>query len=90
MALTKLFPIEVFELNFVYQGITGWEGAPYLSRALIIIELFLGIALFFRYRQKEFILPATFFLLIAFSVYLIYSIAKDGNATAPALEPYCP
>lgn len=79
-AITKLFPIEVFELNFVYQGIANWDIAPFLSRGLIIIELFLGIALLFKKNLKEYILPATLVLLIAFSIYLIYSMVKDGNS----------
>ncbi|MBL0048775.1 MAG: hypothetical protein IPP32_11845 [Bacteroidetes bacterium] len=79
-AISKLFPIEVFELNFVYQGISGWELAPYLSRGLIILELFLGLALLFNSLLKQFILPATFLLLLIFTVYLFYSIAKDGNS----------
>lgn len=79
-ALSKLFPIEIFELNFVYQGIADWELAPYLARALIIVELFLGLALIFNSLLKELVLPATFILLLLFSAYLVYSIAKDGNA----------
>lgn len=79
-AISKLFPIEVFELNFVYQGISGWDLAPYLSRGLIILELFLGVALLFNSLLKQFILPATFLLLFIFTVYLFYSIAKDGNS----------
>ncbi len=78
-AISKLFPIEVFELNFVYQGISGWELAPYLSRALIILELFLGLALLFTNLLKQVILPATFGLVLIFTIYLVYTLAKEGN-----------
>jgi uncharacterized membrane protein YphA (DoxX/SURF4 family) len=78
-AISKLFPIEVFELNFVYQGISGWEMAPYLSRSLIIFELFLGLSLLFTNLLKRFVLPATFVLLLLFTIYLLYSLIKDGN-----------
>ena len=79
-ALSKLFPIEVFELNFVYQGIADWQLAPYLSRGLICIELFLGLCLLFNSLLKEVILPATLLLLLAFSIYLGYTLMKEGNS----------
>ena len=78
-AISKLFPIEVFELSFVYHGITGWTLAPYISRALIIFELYLGCALLFNQYIKQFILPATFGLLLFFTIYLVYSIYQFGN-----------
>jgi uncharacterized membrane protein YphA (DoxX/SURF4 family) len=78
-AISKLFPIEVFELNFVYQGISNWDVAPYLARFLIILELFLGVSLLFTNLLKQLILPATLFLLVSFSFYLLFSIYKNGN-----------
>lgn len=79
-ALSKLFPIEVFELNFVYHGIANWDVAPYLSRSLITLELFLGVSLLFNNLLKQIILPITFLLLLFFTIYLFYSIAVDGNS----------
>ena len=85
-AISKLYPIEVFELNFVYQGIVGWDLAPYLSRGLIIVELFLGVSLLFNVLLKQLILPAIVGLLLFFTAYLFYSIVKDGNSGTCAIN----
>jgi hypothetical protein len=74
----KLFPIEPFELNFVEQGFLNWTLAPFASRFLIALEIFLGVMLLVQLRVK-FILKTTMYLLAFFTVYLIYAILKDGN-----------
>lgn len=80
-AISKLFPIELFELTFVYQGIASWQVAPYLSKLLIGFELFIGIALIFNQLIKKLIIPITFLLLITFTIYLFYVLFKYGNTT---------
>jgi len=77
---SKLYPhIEVFEHDLVIKGITNWTGAHYLSRALISFELFIGIAFLQNHYFRKIIVPASFLLLAAFSVYLSYSLYLDGN-----------
>lgn len=79
-ALSKLFPLEVFEYSLVYQGIANWTIAPLLARSLICLELFLGIALLFNQLLKQIILPATFVLLLFFTIYLGYVWFTQGNS----------
>ena len=77
---TKLHPhIEFFEHDLVNKGITGWMGAHYLSRALISFELFIGVAYLQNHYFRKIIVPASFLLLAAFSVYLSYTLFLDGN-----------
>lgn len=77
--ITKLFPIEAFELNFVSQGISGWTMASVLARFLIIFEIFLGLGLLQRTLLRKFFIPATIGLLLVFCVYLCYSIFILGE-----------
>lgn len=75
--LSKMFPekaIHFFELDLVNKGLMGWELAPYFSRLLIGFELFLGLSFFHNGWFKRVIAPATFLLLLAFSVYLLRQI----------------
>ncbi len=52
--ISKLLPIESFEFTLVNQGITSWTIAPYLSRFLIGIEIFLGISFLLRINLKRY------------------------------------
>ena len=74
----KLFPIEPFELNFVEQGFFSLALAPFAARFLIALEIFLGVMLILQQHIKV-ILKTTIALLIFFTLYLTYSIVKDGN-----------
>lgn len=79
-AISKLFPIEAFDLTIVNQGITNWNIAPYLSRFIISVELFLGISFFVTPFVKKIAVPFSFLLLIVFCVHLIYLMATgSGN-----------
>lgn len=78
-AITKLFPIEIFELNFVYSGFISWALAPWFARILISIELMLGISLILNVKPRAFTIPASLILLVFFTFYLSYSLAVDGN-----------
>lgn len=77
-AISKLFPIEAFDLTIVNQGIANWNLAPYLSRFIISIELFLGISFFITPFVKKIAVPFSFLLLAVFCIHLIFMIAA-GN-----------
>src|SRR3972149_4507541 len=63
-AILKLFPIEAFDLTIVNQKITNWSLAPYLSRFIISVELFLGISFFVTPFVKKIAIPYSFLFLI--------------------------
>lgn len=79
-AFSKLFPIEAFELTIVNQGITNWDLAPYLSRFMISVELFLGISFFITPFVKKIAIPFSFVLLIIFCIHLIYLISTGSGS----------
>jgi hypothetical protein len=78
--LLKLFPIEPFEYNFVRLGMANWLTAPMISRSLIGLELGLGLFLSLQFYLNRFTLRATLFLLIFFSIYLVYQLLTEGNS----------
>ena len=53
--------------------------APYLSRLLIIIELWMGVALLQSNYLKRLVVPAAFALLFLFSAHLSYELAVLGG-----------
>jgi hypothetical protein len=77
--IVKLFPIATFEFTLVSQGITNWNFAPYLSRAIIALEIVLGIGLLQRSYLKRLVIPSTFLLLLVFSIHLVYQLITEGN-----------
>ena len=79
-AISKLFPIEAFDLAIVNQGITNWSLAPYLSRFIISVELFLGISFFVTPFVKKIAVPFSFLLLTVFCIHLIYLIATGSGS----------
>jgi Methylamine utilisation protein MauE len=78
-AISKLLPIESFEFILVSQGITNWHLAPYLSRLVISIELFIGVSFLIGRNLKKIFIPAAFILLIIFSFHLVYTIYLTHN-----------
>lgn len=79
-AISKLFPIEAFDLAIVNQGITNWNLAPYLSRFIISVELFLGISFFITPLVKKIAVPFSFLLLVIFCVQLIIQIVEGSGS----------
>ncbi|MEO5673816.1 MAG: MauE/DoxX family redox-associated membrane protein [Chitinophagales bacterium] len=75
----KLFPIELFELNFIDIGIANWITSPFIARLLIGVEFFLGIMLLSGIALRNFTLPATFGLIAIFSIYLVVQLVTIGN-----------
>lgn len=77
--LTKLYPIELFELTFIDMGVANWQTAPFISRLFISMEFFLGIMLIFNIKLRKFTLKATLALLAVFTVYLFIQMLVEGN-----------
>ncbi len=85
-AVAKLYPspyfaISTFEVKQLYpMGFTE-EFASYFSRTLIGIEFALGILLLQPHYLKKLVVPATFLMLLIFSIHLsIQSFIYGGNA----------
>lgn len=79
-AISKLFPIEAFDLTIVNQGIADWNVAPYLSRFIISVEFFLGICFFVNPFVKRIAVPFSFLLLLVFCIHLIYLISTGSGS----------
>jgi thiol-disulfide isomerase/thioredoxin len=77
-AVSKMFPLWMFEKQLVDLGICGWCDAPYFSRLLIALEVAIGIAILQRHFLKRFVIPVTAFLLVAFCVHLSIEMVKHG------------
>lgn len=77
--VAKLAPIETFEQILVRQGLASWESVVYLSRFIIIIELFLGLSFFQSSYVKKIFTPAAIGLLLIFSAHLIFTIIIEGS-----------
>lgn len=79
-AVAKLYPIEAFEKQLVDLGFASWTSAPYLSRALIGFEAFLGLAFLQTNYLRKFFIPATAALLVIFCIHLGYTLYITGNS----------
>ena len=79
-AATKVYPMELFEYQFVDIGIANWHTAPYFARAIISMEFFLGMLLFLNIALRRFTLKFAIGLLSFFCIYLSYKIITEGNA----------
>ncbi len=81
-AITKLIEPGLFEMSIINQGIISTrELASYFARAILIVELFLGIALLQTYYLKGFVLPISILSLIGFTLILLGDvfIGKTDN-----------
>jgi uncharacterized membrane protein YphA (DoxX/SURF4 family) len=78
--ISKLFPIHLTELNLVYHHIANWDASPYLSRALIIFEIILGIAIFMGISYKKITLKLSLIFTLLFCIYLVILLLNDGNS----------
>jgi uncharacterized membrane protein YphA (DoxX/SURF4 family) len=77
--IAKLFPIHLTELNLVYHHIASWNLSPYLARALVILEILIGLALIFGVSLKRLTINIALFFTLIFSLYLIALLLFDGN-----------
>lgn len=79
-AVAKLYPIEAFEKQLVDLGFASWGSAPYLSRAIIGFEAFLGLAFLQKNYLRSLVIPMTAGLLLIFCAHLGYTIYTTGNS----------
>ncbi|MGB0390039.1 MAG: MauE/DoxX family redox-associated membrane protein [Salibacteraceae bacterium] len=77
--ITKLYPIEPFELTLVDVGLSGWLFAPFFARILIAVEVFLGLAILFNTKYIKTVIKATLGLTGFFTFYLLLLWAFRGN-----------
>lgn len=77
--LTKLFPIEPFEVIFVDLGVSNWLTAPFVARFVIAFEITLGLCIIFDVWLKNIIYKVTLGSLGIFTLYLIYLLITKGN-----------
>ena len=77
--LTKLYPVELFELTFIDMGVANWYTAPVIARLMVGMEFLIGILLIFNLGLKKFTLPATFGVLLIFTLYLTGLWIVQGN-----------
>lgn len=78
-AITKLFPIQLFEAALVEAHFSNWTLAPYFARIIISFEFLLGALLIGNIYFSKRILKLSVVTLIAFSVHLCIVIASEGN-----------
>lgn len=79
-AVTKIYPIELFEFQFVDLGVASWSTTPYIARFFISIEFFLGMLLIVNLSLRKFTLRFAVALLLFFCIYLFYKIITEGNS----------
>jgi thiol-disulfide isomerase/thioredoxin len=77
-AVAKMFPIWAFEKQLVDLGLMSWCWAPYFSRALIALELALGVMIIQPNYLKRIVIPATIGLLVVFCAHLTIEMVKHG------------
>jgi len=77
-AVAKMFPIWAFEKQLVDLGLMSWCLAPYFSRALIALELALGVMIIQPHYLKRVVIPATISLLVIFCAHLTIEMVKHG------------
>lgn len=77
-AVAKMFPIWAFDKQLVDLGLTSWCQAPYFTRALIGLELAIGIAIMQANYLRKLVIPATISLLVVFCIHLVMEMVKHG------------
>jgi hypothetical protein len=78
-AITKIYPMEPFEYQFVDIGVATWKTAPFIARFFIGIEFFLGMLFVLNISIKRFTSKFAIALLAFFIAYLSYKIYTTGN-----------
>lgn len=77
-AVAKMFPIWAFDKQLVDLGLTSWCQAPYFTRALLGLELAIGIAIMQGHYLRKIVIPATIALLTVFCAHLVLEMVKHG------------
>lgn len=79
-AYTKTLPIQTFEYTLVEFVHMPWWMAAFGSRAMVGLEAGLGVLILLNiYGKNKWILKVALYILLLFSVYLIYLWATAGN-----------
>jgi hypothetical protein len=78
-AILKLLPIEAFEKTINATGYFDKCLVPYVARAIIIIEIFLGILILQKHFLKKFIITGSIVLLVVFCLHLALQLVTSGN-----------
>jgi len=82
-AYAKIPSIEVFGWTIAESTPFNWTIAEWLARLIIGLEIFLGLLFTFQLFIKKIAIPFATFLLLLFSIYLVYILMIYGN------EPNC-
>jgi len=77
-AVAKMFPIWAFEKQVVDLGLMSWCSAPYFSRAMIGLEMAIGILILQSNYLKRLVIPGTIALLVIFCIHLGIEMVKNG------------
>lgn len=78
-AITKLFPIQLFEAALVEGYFSNWVLAPYIARIIIAGEFLLGGLLILNVYFAKRVIKVSIATLIAFSIHLLIVIVTEGN-----------
>ncbi|HEY9083468.1 MAG TPA: MauE/DoxX family redox-associated membrane protein [Vicingaceae bacterium] len=77
--ISKLFPIEPFEVVFIDLGISNWILAPFVARTIIAFEIFIGVSILINLWANKLIYYLAQSMLVVFSIYLIFLLFTEGN-----------
>jgi hypothetical protein len=78
-AILKLLPIEAFEKTIYATGYFDKCLVPYVARAIIVIELFMGVLILQKHFLKKFIITGSIVLLVVFCLHLGLQLITSGN-----------
>lgn len=78
-AILKLLPIEAFEKTINATGYFDKCLVPYVARAIIVIEIFLGVLILQKHFLKKFIITGSIVLLVIFCMHLGLQLVNSGN-----------
>ncbi|MDF1676052.1 MAG: DoxX family protein [Vicingaceae bacterium] len=77
--VSKLFPIEPFEVVFIDLGLSNWILAPFIARIIIAFEIFIGVSILINLWAKKTIYCLAQSMLVIFSFYLVHLLFTEGN-----------
>ncbi|MFY8138962.1 MAG: MauE/DoxX family redox-associated membrane protein [Flavobacteriales bacterium] len=78
-AVSKMFPLWMFEKQIIDLGFADWQTAPYFARFIIGLELAIGIGIMQKHFLRTLVIPVTVLLLVAFCIHLSYEISLHGT-----------
>ncbi|MFW5851786.1 MAG: MauE/DoxX family redox-associated membrane protein [Bacteroidota bacterium] len=78
-ALSKLFPVQLFESVLVEGYFSTWTLAPYIARVIIAVELLLGVFFILNKYFSKKVFRVAMFILVVFTVHLFVLLFMQGN-----------